>query len=305
MAQIDLFNPSQAYALPSAMSYAGAMWVNRTILNRYGLSIPQDWEELLEVTTVLRANGEIPLLLGAGDDWINLDIFMILANDLAQDALYEAIEGNVSWTHDGLVQALDYWQRLFEDEIVQTGAVGLNMYMEANEIWVDGRAPLHVNGSWEMGIFNPEAGLPGYDEFMSDDRTVARFPDVSGDGVPAPVVSSPDVIWAINRNSTSPEAAWDFIRYIVFEEGQQLMVDRLAFFPVKIGMQPSIDLTPKLEELTSQFIDFGEAAGGYREIPYPRVREELARQLQRLATGQVTPSRAAEAIEQVSTATSR
>lgn len=300
MAQINLFNSDEAYALPSAMSYAGAMWVNRTLLNSYKLDIPETWDELVQVTRVLRENDEIPLLVGAGDDWINLDIFMVIANDLSRENLYEAIEGNRPWTADTLVKSFDYWQQLFSEQIVQKGALGLNMYMESNEIWVDGRAPLHVNGSWEMGIFNPEAGLQNYDEFMSYDRTVVRFPDVNGDGVPAPVVSAPDVIWAINKNTDSPEAAWDFIRYIVFEEGQQEMVDRLAFFPAKIGVTPSVDLTPKLEELTSQFIAFGEDAGGYREIPYPRVREELARQLQLLAAEQTSPQQAAQAMEKIS-----
>jgi ABC-type sugar transport system, periplasmic component len=303
MSQLDLGGP--VLALPVCLSLAGTMWVDQTILDKYGLKAPTNYAELKSVAAALRAKGELPFVIGAKDSWIDLDVFLSFAGDTAGAKLRQAIDGKASWTDPAMVKAFAAWQNLFSDKIVEDGALGLNMYMDAYNLWSrDGKAPLQPNGSWEMGSFNPASG-DNFANFMKHRRDVVRMIDVSGDGAPSPALATPDVVFAINKASKDKEAAWQLIKFAVFGAGQQLMTDNLAFFPVAVGMKPTVQMSDDQKRIYAKFQDFSGTALGFREIPYPDLKQALIDQLQLLAVGKVKPEAAAQAVEKVSKSLAR
>ena len=70
------------YGLPLGLTYAGFVWADVEKLESYGLSVPTNYDELVNVCTVLREKGELPLTIGAKDDWINIDTWLNIANDV-------------------------------------------------------------------------------------------------------------------------------------------------------------------------------------------------------------------------------
>lgn len=307
--QIDQSGAKEEYAMPMSMLFAGTMYYSQTLLDKAGLKqAPATWDELKTAAKALRDSKQMPLVTGAKDAWINLDVFLVMAADINSQKIYDAIDGKGTWTDPDVVKAFDFWQKLFTEKIYQDGAVGLNMYNEAVSLWRDDKgnciAPLHTNGSWEMGSFS--SANPNLKNFASFNRGVARFPGVKGDGQPCPILSSPDVVWAMNKDTKNAEAAWSFIKWQADEEGQQCLANGLAFFPVKVGVAPTVDMSPELKAIYNQFIDWGKTAvGGYREIRYPELKQALCDTLQLLATSSITPQKAGEAVEKASKAQKR
>ncbi len=302
LAQVDKGGP--VYALPVAMSFAGALWVDRTLLDSANVQVPKTLAELKAASAKLRAAGQLPMVIGAKDPWINLDVFMGIAGDLAGAKLFKAIEGKASWTDPEFVKAFEIWQSLFKDKVFQDGAIGNSMYMDAYSLWVDGKAPLQPNGSWEMGSFNPSTG-DQYTNYMKHARDVVPMPDYNGDGKSAPVLATPDFLYAINKNSKNKEAAWQLLKYAIFEEGQQGMVDSLSFFPAVKGISPKITMTDEQKHIYAQFQEIGKTSLGFREIPYAALKKSLEDQLAYIIIGKSEPAQAAAAMEAASKATKR
>ena len=90
----ELLNTDGAYyGLPLGLTYAGFAWADVEWLNSLGLSVPTSYDDLLAVSAALREAGELPMTIGAKDDWINIDTWMNIANDVNTEKLYSAIEG--------------------------------------------------------------------------------------------------------------------------------------------------------------------------------------------------------------------
>ena len=101
---MDLLNvDGHYYGLPLGLTYAGFLWADVEKLDSYGLKVPTNYDELLNVCTVLRENGELPLTIGAKDDWINIDTWMNIANEVNTQMLYDAIDGKASHLGEGIV----------------------------------------------------------------------------------------------------------------------------------------------------------------------------------------------------------
>lgn len=295
LAQVDKGGP--VLALPLCLSLAGTMWVDQTILDKCGVKAPTSYAELKKAAATLRAKGELPFVIGAKDAWIDLDVFLSFAADTAGPKLSAALDGKAKWTDPEFVKAFAAWQGLFADKIAQDGALGVNMYMDSYNLWSrDLKAPIFPNGSWDMGSFNPASG-DNYKNFVSHKRDVFRMIDVSGDGKPCPALATPDVVLCINKASKDKETAWKFIKFAVFGNGQQLMANDLAFFPVVAGMKPTARMNDDQKRLYAKFQDFSASAIGLREIPDPEVKQALSDQLQLLALGGVKPEAAAKAVQ--------
>lgn len=296
---------------PTFLSYAGMMFYSNQFLEAAGVTAPPtNYDELKSAAQKLRDSGALPMITGAKDAWINLDMYMVIAADFSRDKLYSAIEGETAWTDPDLVSALEKFQQLFTDGIYQDGALGVNMYNEAVSLWNETgvgtcKGGLHTNGSWEMSAFS--STQPTYETYISYNRGVERFPDMNGDGIPCPMTTAPDAIFCLTSVSQNPEAGWAFIRFMINEEGMQATADSMMGFPANKNFQPQIELSPELQEVFTHIQEMAADNGvaGYREIPYSDLKQVLSDQLQLLGASGTTPQEAAEAIEAASQAQAR
>lgn len=112
------------YGLPMGTSYAGTLWADLNYFEKYNLNVPTNLDELKAVCQTFRENGEYPLAIGAKDDWINLDMWMNIANDIDSEKLYSAIDGETPFTDAALVESFTIWKSLFDEGVFQDGALG-------------------------------------------------------------------------------------------------------------------------------------------------------------------------------------
>lgn len=280
------------YGMPLGTGYAGMLWADLSYFEKYNLEVPKNLNELKEVTKKLRENGEkYPFAIGAKDDWINLDMWMNIANDINTEKLYAAIDGEIPFTDPELVESLTIWQSLFTDQVFQDGALGVNMYVDTTDLFErDGIVPMVTNGAWLINSYlNP-------DETMSDIFNGGEHPHTTfimgwnNDGTPASVQANVEIAMCINKDSKQQEAAWEFVSYMM-DEGQDILVNEyLQYFPSRADLEYSGSLSEEGIENLNILMDWGtNNVAGYRENPYPELKEAITSNLKSLALGDITP----------------
>jgi ABC-type glycerol-3-phosphate transport system substrate-binding protein len=291
------------YGLPGGASVAGYIWANLSYFDKYGFKVPTNYNELLEVSKNFRAKGELPLLIGAKDDWINLDTFINIAADINAPKFYDAVEGKVPFTDPEIVQALTIWRDLFDTGIFQDGALGINMYNDAVSIFENDKlAPMICNGAWvAANIDSDSMGGKAGEHFQV--FTI----DWNNDGKPAPVAPTVDVVLCINKEGKHQEETWEFVSWYVTEGVKNIIEYNLQYLPVQADYNPDMsNFSPEAQKNISEMIRImQEQAYGYREIAYPRLKQAIADQLKAAAIHESTPQRAAEIIEEASKAEKR
>lgn len=291
------------YGLPLGITYAGFAWADKDMLASYSLDVPTSYNDLLNVSKVLRENNQLPLAIGAKDAWVDIDAWMSIANDVNSDKLYSAIEGNTSFTDDDLVESFQIWQNCFTDGVFQDGAIGMTLYNDVNDMFQkEGSIPMFLNGSWALNMYT-----------LSDSETKKVFNsegadheifliDWNNDGKVCPITASTDVVLCMNKDSKVKDAAFKFMDYLV-NEGQDLLVNKyLEYMPSRTDMELNIEgLSEDGKDVLKVVLDnASDNVAGTRSIVYAELNTKISDELQALAAGQVTPEEAAEQIEAVS-----
>ena len=107
-------------------------------------------------------------MVGAADGWLRRDIYMQLIHNIAPGLIYKAEAGEAKFTDAPFVEAMRWWKRLFDDGVIQPGALGLSAYPGSMELIEAGRAAMFPMGAWwaqQAARPNPpplSAGLSGY-----------------------------------------------------------------------------------------------------------------------------------------------
>ncbi len=291
-------------ALPWFLSAAGYLWYNETLFSEYGLEPPTTFEEWKSVSETLRENGVQPFVQGAKDDWVNFDMFIALANEVAPGKIYQAEAGEVPWTDPDLVTAMDMWLQLFTGGIMPADALGIAQYPDAYDAWTQGRAGMIFLGNWNNNrmsesVFELNQGNTGFTERY--EFLPVLLPDMNGDGEPGRLFGGPDVALGMNSQSNNKEAAWIFLSWLVSEEAQTIMASRLQFPAIKtVGLEDVRVMFPSQEEVLATQPAQMENSVGKRELLYPELKTSLGDALQNVASGVSTPEEALANVERVS-----
>lgn len=300
---MDLLDEDEYYGLPLGMTYAGFVWADKAMLNSYGLEVPSSLDELKTITGKLREKGELPLVIGAKDDWINIDTWMSIANDINPEKLYSAIEGETQFTDPDLIQSFEIWQSLFIDGVFQDGALGVNVYEDTTHLFEkEGSIPMIMNGSWTVGSYlnrDPQTE----EVFNGEGKSHQVFlVDWNNDGKVAPVTATIDVVLCMNKDTKNPDEAWKLMDYML-HDGQDILINQFLYYlPSRTDMELDVEGMSEdgMKNLNYIVEQSKSNVAGYRENPYPELKQSICDNLKALALEEITPEQAGEAIESAS-----
>ncbi|MCY4145077.1 MAG: extracellular solute-binding protein [Chloroflexi bacterium] len=299
--QARLGNPEgddNIYGLP-VLTQTINMWYTVPIFEEAGVGPPATYDELLELADMFNAQGIAPVMIGAGDGWIRRDVYMQLIHNIAPGLIYQAEDGEASFTDEPFVEAMTWWKRLFDDGIFQTGALGMSHYPAAVEQIQGGRAAMFPMGAWwQQQAANPnppplDQNLQGYAPF--------KFPDVTGMGAPEDLLGGIDVMLGVTRASANPEAACKVITDWISGAGAQALINTYNDLPAYIGLRPESFGSANQEAVWDLFTEDWLATVKYaRQLKSPDVKQALEDALSGVAAGEMTP---AEGMQMVQDAT--
>lgn len=287
------------YALPLLVQTVN-LWANSELLDAASLEPPATWADLEAAVAKLGAGDAAPFLMPAKDGWLRNVVFLQIANNLEPGRVYEAEAGDVPWTDARIVEAFDYWSKLFTDGIAQDGALALDSYPNGVNQFEAGNAAMIPLGAWWIQQSDPSRsdipplsdGMAGYEPFL--------FPTIPGGATESQLVGGIDVALGISADTSDPELACEVLTDWIAGDGAQVLINTFNDLPAVTGVDPEEFTSEKQEEIwTTLTEDWMPKVQWSRYFGSPEIDTAVADALAGVASGQLTPQQAAESVQGV------
>ncbi len=226
--------------------YSGNLWINQDLFDQYNVKVPTNYEEWKEACRIFRENGIEGFVQGAGQGAFNMDTFHAIADNVSPGTFTKAARGEVEWTDDAIVRALELWKGLFDDGIMQDGALGLQQYPEANNLFMSQKAAMVMMGSWYTSNALPDTMKASMESASSTEAPFTLipidFPDIAGTGNTGSMFGDLDYATAVSATSKNIKAATTFAVWLgTSQSGQQMIADSLNVVPSLKSATPDWD----------------------------------------------------------------
>ena len=192
---------------------------------------------------------------------------------------------------------MTWWKRLFDDQIVQPGALGLSAYPGSMELIEGGRAAMFPMGAWwqqQATRPNPpplSKGLAGF--------APMRFPDVTGAGEPPrDLLGGIDVMIGITKNARNADAACRVLTDWIGGAGAQVLINTFNDLPAFKGLAPQAFETDNQREVWRLFTEQWLPNVKYaRQLRDPLVKQALEDATAAVAAGEKTPEEGMQLVQ--------
>lgn len=267
---------------------------NKTLFESLELKVPTSYAELKQVCDTLSENGYAPLFQGAASDWQNLNVYLMLVSQYGTEHFDKAQVGELAWTDDVFVSAMDTWKKMFTDEIFQTGALSASCYSDGTTAFTAGQAGMIALGSWWTQEFTGDDVAKAVADWDFDFFYLPAMEDGLTASTP---VGGVDFGMGITENCENVDAAWTVLESMVSGAGIQACADDLNNLPAFQGIEPQAADLP--EDVVSQFnrssADLANAMN--QRVANPTVDTALKSALQAVASGELDSKAAMQLVQ--------
>ena len=233
-------------ALAAGAVFSGTIWINQDLFDAYDVEAPTDWDSWKSACETFEANDVTCFVQGAGQGAFNIDTLHAIADNVEPDTFVAATRGEVAWTEDSLVEAFALWKQLFDEGIMQPGALGQMQYPEANNAFMSQQAAMVMMGTWYSQYLIPDVMRSAMEAAGSTDDPFTMipidFPDIAGTGNTGSLFGDVDYGQGVSANSANQGAATTFAVWMgTSEKGQQVIADSLNLIPALKSVTPNWD----------------------------------------------------------------
>nr|WP_318682906.1 ABC transporter substrate-binding protein [uncultured Acetatifactor sp.] len=213
----------QSYALPNGVTHLGMVYNKQVINEHLGGQVPQTLDEWYAAAETLKAAGITPLWTNAGSQW-PMSNWDSLAIEMSEDPGYRNSLMTVEepWTEGTpLYQMATIFETFVKNDWVEEDTV-MDQWESSKSMLAEGKIGFMVLGSWAVPQMQDVAESMGLNP---DDIGFAPIPyknDVSSDN-PLNVLVIEDMLYAINKDTESPELARAFLEYFLSSEAPALL----------------------------------------------------------------------------------
>jgi len=237
--------------LSAGAVYSGNLWINKDMFDELGLEPPTDMDSWKSVCSALEAAGHGCFVQGAGQWAFDMDTFEAIMENVSPGAYVKASKGELEYSDPAFTQGMEIWKSLFDEGIMQDGAIGLQQYPDANNAFMSGQYGMVMMGSWYTQYAVKDsmvAAMEAAGVGSPTPITIAPipFPDLAGTGKTGSMFGDADYGLAVSAKSGQQAAATTFALWLTTSEaGQQAVANTLNDIPALKGVTPdwdSIDL---------------------------------------------------------------
>jgi raffinose/stachyose/melibiose transport system substrate-binding protein len=294
--------------------YAGNLWINADLFKKYNLSPPTTLAEWEHVCQVFKQNNVGCFVQGAAQEGFDQDTLQSIANSVQPGLWTKASTGDAKWNDPGIVKTLTIWKKLFDDGIMQPGAVGYQQYPDGNNDFLTGKYAMVMMGTWYMQYTTTKAmsaaisaaGVAGAKPFPI---LPLAFPDVAGNGNKSEMYGDSDFGLAVSTKAQNKAAAETFVKWMTTSTaGQQVIANQLDDLPALKSVQPNFDQIQlvdaaqqkqPVQDLISQVSDVTEAR---ESLLSADVQDAILTAATSVATGKASPQDAADTLQKAAEA---
>jgi len=271
------------FAVPFA-AVSHAVYYNKDIFKKEGLSIPQSWEEFLSLSAKLKSKGYTPLANGLADEWDILETFFLglLPNYIGgseQRVLYE--KGERKLNDDNFIAA---YQAMADVAKYCPNGFESVTYNDSQVLFNTQKAVMFVDGSWTAGVYKD----------ASFDWGLFAIP--APKGKKTAITFHPDMAITMNRATAHPQEAKDFLAWLCTKEGATTASKNLPS-----GYFPMINFPIALEDVhANEFLSLNAGKETDARFVWPALMDLYSPMNQaviKVMKGQITAKQAADSVQ--------
>lgn len=244
----SFINDGKLQALSIGGVGGGFVWVNQTLFDELGVTVPTTYDEWVKACGVFRKAGKDCLTVGAaGGSGFTVETLHTIVNNVKPGHWAKAQLGEADWNDPAVVQGLTIFDKMHDDGIITKDALALKQYPDANNTFMSGEAAMVQMGTW-YAQYAREAGAKVAMEGAGVKNPVpfvqlpVDFPDVSGNGNKPIIFGEIDYGLGVNAKSKNPEASKTFVTWMTgTTEGATTVANTIDLIPNLIGVQPKWD----------------------------------------------------------------
>jgi raffinose/stachyose/melibiose transport system substrate-binding protein len=283
----------KTYAIPEENVAVAVVFYNKDLFQKYHLSPPATWPELMNVVKTLNAHGVAPFALANKNKWTGSMYYMYLVDRLGGPGVFQRAVSATggSFADPVFVEAGKYIQDLVKAGAFAPGFNGLDYDIGASRrLLYSGRAAMELMGTWEASTIRKEN--PSFYQKLD----FFPFPSVpGGKGDPRDVVGTVgDSFLSISTQCQDKAAAFRLIQTLTDDAAMKGRVADDRIPPVK-----DVTLSDPLMKRVQALIEQAPSVQLWydQELP-PRLGERHKDLAQALFGLSVTPEAAAEQMQE-------
>ena len=206
----------KAYFLPDTY-YWWAIYYRKSIFQKYNLTEPKTWDDLLKVCATLKENGVAPFAIGTKYPWTAAAWFDYLNMRVNGYAYHmDLMSGKVPYSDAGVKKTFEYWGQLVKNGYYLDNAAAYG-WQEAVPFMVQGKAAMYLMGQFILDSVPPE---------IKDDMDFFQFPIIDAN---VPVgEDAPTDGYMIPAKAKNPSAAKKFLKFLASKESQEIQVKKVG-----------------------------------------------------------------------------
>ncbi len=278
------------YGIPVENTAVAVVWYNETIFERFDLTPPETWDELMDVAQTLLDNGIKPFALANRTKWTSSMYYMYLVDRLAGPGAFAraATRTGGSFNDPVFVQAGEMVQDLVRMGAFNDGFNGLDYDTGQSRMLMYGEvAAMELMGTWNLSTVQAE----NPDFFAQMD--FFPFPAVTdGAGDPGNVVGTVgDNYYHIAPSCPHPDEAFELLTYLIDDESVAVRVENGRIPPVR-GVSSQLE-NPLMQDIMAMVENASSVQLWYDQYLPPELGEVHKDTMQALFGLDITPEEAA------------
>jgi glucose/mannose transport system substrate-binding protein len=219
------------WSVPVNIHRSNVFWYMPANLEKWGITVPETWDDFLEIAPMIKAKGVVPLSLA--QTWTANQLWECVALGVLGPDDYDALwEGRISWADPKIVHVWEVFGNILE--YTNTDAASLS-WQQATDMVVKGQAAFNLMGDWAAGYMSTTLGLMPMTEY-------GWAPSPGTDGVFMFLADS----FGSPKGTKNPDATVAWLKVCGSKEGTD------TFNPLKGSISPRKDSDLSLYNTYSQ-----------------------------------------------------
>src|SRR5262249_6035776 len=221
------------YGVPIENTSLAVIFYNKAIFQKFNLTPPQTYDELLKVIHTLKQNGVAPFALANKPKWPGSMYFMYLVDRLGGPETFAkaAAHDGATFEDPVFIEAGRRIQDLVKAGAFQEGFNGLDFDPGGTRaLLYSGKAAMELMGTWQSSTIKGENP-----EFYNNNLGLFPFPAIKeGKGDPKDIVGTVgDNFYAIASTCKTPGEAFTLLQYMIDDTSVDLRGKAGRVPPVK------------------------------------------------------------------------